>query len=328
MMRIMKKKIILAGGTGLMGRILAPHFRNEGYTVIVLTRGKDRSVNGIDHVHWDPEKPKDIHQHLEGAQAVLGLNGATVDSRYTKARKWQIMHGRICSTIALGDAIAQCEHPPQVWVQLSTATIYRHAEDRTMDQFTGEIGSGFSVEVARTWEAVARAAARSDRERTRLVLLRSAMVLSPLGGVLPRLAQLARIGLGGRNASGEQFVSWIHGKDLVRAIGFLIGTKAEGVYDLAAPEPVRDRVLMERIRAQVGAPFHFPKPEWMLELGAFLMRTETELILKSRRVVPTRLLREGFAFSFPGITSALVDLLGRKDDKAPVVGMTTMGTTT
>ncbi len=310
----MKKKIILAGGTGLIGRLLARHFRSEGYQVIVLTRGRDRSENGIEHVHWAPPGPIGLRDRLEGAAAVIGLNGASVDNRYTKANKWEIIHSRISSTIAIGDAIKRCIDPPELWIQLSTATIYRHAEDRPMDQFTGEIGNGFSVEVARTWEAVAQAALDPDRKRTRLVLLRSAMVLSTLGGVLPRLAALTRIGLGGRHGSGEQFVSWIHGKDLVRAIEFIMHSqKAEGVYDLAAPEPVRDRMLMEALRAHIRPWVHFPKPKWMLEVGAFFMRTETELILKSRRVVPTRLLQEGFEFDLPGITSALVDLLGRKE---------------
>ncbi len=190
---------------------------------------------------------------------MIGLNGASVDSRYTKARKWEILHSRISSTIALGDAIQRCSEPPVMWLQLSTATIYRHAEDRPMDQYTGEIGNGFSVEVARTWEAVAQAAVKSDRKRTRLVLLRSAMVLSPLGGVLPRLASLTRIGLGGRHASGEQFVSWIHGRDMVRAIEFILRSPdAEGVYDLAAPGPVRDRMLMEALRAHLRPWIHFP----------------------------------------------------------------------
>ena len=309
----MKKKIILAGGTGLIGRILARHFSSEGHQVIVLTRGRDRSENGIEYVHWDPGDPIGIRDRLEGAAAVIGLNGASVDSRYTPARKWEIIHSRIATTIAIGDAIGKCVDPPAVWLQLSTATIYRHAEDRPMDQYTGEIGTGFSVEVARTWEAVANAAIRGDRKRTRLVLLRSAMVLSTLGGVLPRLASLTRIGLGGRNGAGEQFVSWIHERDLARAIEFIMcSSGAEGIYDLAAPEPVRDRVLMEALRAHMHPPFHFPKPVWMLEIGAFLLRTETELILKSRRVVPTRLIGEGFEFDFPGITCALVDLLGRK----------------
>lgn len=309
----MKKKIILAGGTGLIGRLLAANFKELGHEIIVLTRGDDRLVNGITYRHCDPEDSDRIQECLQGAWAVIGLNGASVDSRYTKSRKWEIIHSRISSTIAIGDAIKRCSDPPEIWMQLSTATIYRHAEDRPMDQFTGEIGTGFSVEVARTWEAVANAAIQSGRKRTRLVLLRSAMVLSPLGGVLPTLASLTRIGLGGRHSSGEQFVSWIHGKDMVRAIEFIMRSPdAEGVYDLAAPEPVRDRMLMEALRAHLRPWIQFPKPKWMLEIGSFFMRTETELILKSRRVVPTRLLREGFQFQFPGITSALVDLLGRR----------------
>ena len=240
--------------------------------------------------------------------AVIGLNGATVDRRYNDKGKWRILHSRASSTLAIGDALARCSDPPQAWLQLSTATIYRHAEDRAMDQYTGELGEGFSVEVARTWEAVATSFALP---RTRTVLLRSAMVLSPLGGVLPRLVQLTRAGLGGRHASGEQYVSWIHAADLCRAVDhFISRPDASGVYDLAAPEPARDGYLMEQLRARYRPLIALPQPRWMLKLGAFLLGTETELILKSRRVVPTRLLREGFQFAHPGITEALLDLLG------------------
>lgn len=309
----MARRIIIAGGSGLIGSLLARHFADRKDDVIVLTRGKGRTSRGIQFVNWDPEDPKDLHELLNNAHIVIGLSGASVDSRYTKARKWEIMHSRLASTWAIGDAIGKCEHPPQLWLQAGTATIYRHAEDRPMDQFTGEPGKGFSVEVARTWEAAAKRSIEGCE--TRLVLLRMAMVLSNAGGVLPKLQQIVRMGLGGKHASGEQFVSWIHEKDLVRAIEHIMSSKTEGIYDLAAPEPVKDRLLMEMLRAQLRPWISFPKPRWMLEIGAWLMRTETELILKSRRVVPTRLLNEGFEFRYPGISTALVDLM-RKQQSA------------
>jgi len=304
-----QKHIVLAGGTGLMGRTLAEHFTRKGIPVIVLTRGKAGERKGVTYIQWDPEHPRDLEQHLNGAQAVFGLNGAIVDRRYNAKGKWTILHSRLSSTLALGDAIGRCSDPPEAWLQLSTATIYRHAEDRPMDQYTGEIGEGFSVEVARSWEAVTTS---FKLPNTRTVLLRSAMVMSPFGGVLPRLVQLTRAGLGGRHGSGEQFVSWIHADDLVGAVDHILGTKAEGIYDLAAPEPTRDGYLMEQLRARFRPLLALPQPKWMLEFGAFLLRTEPELILKSRRVVPTRLLREGFRFAHPGITEALVDLLGQE----------------
>ncbi|MEZ4738588.1 MAG: TIGR01777 family oxidoreductase [Flavobacteriales bacterium] len=312
---ISNKHIVLAGGTGLMGRILTAHFKAKGIPVIILTRGKNREVKGISHIQWDPEHPRDLEQHLNGALAVIGLNGATVDRRYNAKGKWRILHSRLRSTLALGDAIARCSDPPEAWLQLSTATIYRHADDRPMDQYTGELGEGFSVEVARSWEAVTKSFRLPS---TRTVLLRSAMVMSPFGGVLPRLVQLTRAGLGGRHGDGEQFVSWIHGNDLCRAMEHILQQKeAVGVYDLAAPEPARDGYLMEQLRARYRPLLALPQPRWMLELGAFFLRTETELILKSRRVVPTRLLREGFRFEHPGITEALVDLLGDHSQLKP-----------
>lgn len=299
--------IVLAGGSGLMGRILARHFLDRGIPVTVLTRGKGEERDGITYVKWDPERPRDLEQHLNGARAVIGLNGATVDRRYDAKGKWTILHSRLSSTLALGDAITRCKTPPEAWLQLSTATIYRHAEERAMDQYTGEIGEGFSVEVARTWEAVANS---FTLPATRRVLLRSAMVMSPLGGVLPRLVQLTKLGLGGRHASGEQYVSWIHAEDLCGAIDHILERPdVSGIYDLAAPEPARDGYLMEQLKSHCRAFIAIPQPTWLLRLGAFLLGTETELILKSRRVVPTRLIREGYRFKHPGITEALVDLL-------------------
>ena len=302
------KHIVLAGGSGLMGRILIPFFHRTGYSVLVLTRGRSRDTREAQYVHWDPERPRDLEQHLQGATAIIGLNGASVDRRYTARGQWTIMHSRLSSTLAIGDAIARCPEPPKVWVQLSTATIYRHAADRPMDQYHGELGEGFSVEVARSWEAVAGSFFLPG---TRLALLRCAMVMSAAGGVLPRLVQFTRLGLGGHHGHGEQYVSWIHASDLCHAVQHILDREeASGVYDLAAPEPTRDGYLMDQLCARLQPWLAVPKPRWMLELGAFFMRTETELLLKSRRVVPTRLQREGFQFRFPGITSALVDLLG------------------
>lgn len=307
----MKKPIILAGGSGLIGRLLAQHFKAQGHPVVVLTRGKARLAHEIEYRIWDPERAADLHLHMEGAYAVVGLAGATVDRRYNAKGKWEILHSRLRSTLAVGDAIARCSDPPELWLQLSTATIYRHAEDQAMDQYSGELGTGFSVEVARSWEAAAQSI---DLPHTRLAILRCAMVMSPLGGVLPRLVQLTRSGLGGRHGSGDQFVSWIHGHDLCRAVQHIMDRPdAVGVYDLAAPEPTRDGYLMAQLRARFRPWLALPQPKWMLELGAFLLRTESELVLKSRRVVPTRLLREGFTFRYPGITSALMELLPPHD---------------
>lgn len=303
----MDKPIILAGGSGLIGRLLARYLAHQGRNVVVLTRGHDDVRDGITFRHYDPEDPDTLLPHLDGAQAVVGLAGASVDRRYHARGKWNIMHSRIASTLALGDAIGKCSVPPRAWIQMGTATIYRHATDRPMDQYSGEMGHGFSVEVARTWEAVARSFAL---QRTRLVIMRCAMVLSPLGGVLPRLVQLTRLGFGGRHAGGEQYVSWIHAEDLCRAVEHVLDNDhARGIYDLAAPEPVRDGYLMAQLVANLRPLVAIPKPRWMLQAGAWMMQTEAELVLKSRRVIPTRLLREGFSFRFPGITAALMHLL-------------------
>lgn len=310
-------KVILPGGSGQVGTILARAFAADGHDVVVLSRGAS-SMRGVRVVPWDATSIGAWTRELDGADVVVNLAGRSVNCRYTAANRRAILESRVQSTRVLGEAIAHATRPPRVWLQSSTATIYDHRHDAPNDEATGHIGVDatrapdtwrFSLEVARAWEAAATDVARPH---TRLVLLRSAMVMSPdAGGVFDVLLGLGRRGLGGTSGDGRQFVSWIHDTDFVRAIQWLIAREVSGPVNLAAPHPLPNAEFMRGLRAAWGTRIGLPATRWMLELGAIAMRTETELVLKSRRVVPGRLLADGFAFTHPTWTEAARDLVGR-----------------
>lgn len=310
-------RVVLPGGSGQVGQILARHFHSKGDSVVVLSR---RAVpapwrvvpwDGLTHGTWTNE--------LENADLVLNLSGRSVNCRYTETNRTEIMQSRVQTTRVLGETIEQLTHPPRVWMNASTATIYRHSFDRPMDELTGEIDRDgahdpsswkFSIDVATSWEKQFFAAATPN---TRKIALRSAMTMSPdAGGVFDALLRLVRYGLGGASGSGKQFVSWIHEGDFVRAIDYLLlHEEIDGVVNIAAPGPLPNREFMRAIRKAWGTPIGLPASTAMLEFGAVFLRTETELILKSRRVVPGRLSRSGFRFDFPEWPAAACDLVQR-----------------
>jgi uncharacterized protein (TIGR01777 family) len=280
-------------------------FSAQGDEVVALVRRTDVAL-GVKQVLWDGETLGPWAAELEGAEAVINLAGRSVDCRYHAENRRQILESRLGSTRVLGRAIAECARPPAVWLNSSSATIYRHAEDRPMDEANGEIGSGFSVDVCLAWEAEAMAA---PAPKTRRVLLRTAMVLGRDGGVFVPFRLLARLGLGGTLAGGRQYMSWLHDADFARAIDWLIAHReVEGPVNLAAPNPIPNAEWMRLFRERFGPGIGLPAARWMLEIGAFFLRTETELLLKSRRVVPGRLLAGGFRFEHPTVASALDDL--------------------
>lgn len=305
-------RVIIAGGTGFLGQVLSAHLSQRGWEVIVLTRCPASAPGPVRYVGWDGRTEGDWCRLLEGAQAAVNLAGRSVDCRYHARNRRLILDSRLESTRVLGAAIARCAEPPPVWLNASTATIYRHTFGPPWDE-TGEIGAhpdakdAFSIEVAQAWE---RELEQANVPRTRKVALRTAMVLG-LGrnSVFPVLRRLARLGLGGALAGGRQFVSWIHELDFCRAIEWLFThDDLSGVVNVAAPNPVTNAELMRLVRRECGALFGLPAPRWLLELGAFFLRTETELVIKSRRVVPGRLLRSGFQFSFPELAGAIHEL--------------------
>ncbi len=312
-------KIVIPGGSGQIGGLLARHW-GEQHEVVILSRGGGRTgrpPRGVRSVAWDGATPGAWTAEVDGADVVVNLAGRSVDCRYTRRSRQEILDSRLRSTLAVGRAIAAARRPPPVWLQAATATIYDHRFDAPQDDVDGTIGAGhapapqswrFSVDVATQWE---NAAVRACPDGTRLVLLRSAMTMSPdRGGVFDVLSRLVRRGVGGPAASGRQFVSWIHGADFARALDFLIATdQLSGPINVAAPHPLPNADFMRALRAAWGVRGYLPSPRWLLELGALLLRTETELVLKSRRVVPRRLLEAGFEFRFPEWGPAVRDLV-------------------
>ena len=308
----MNGRIILAGGSGFLGRVLARELLSRGQEVMVLTRSPGNGQDGVNEVAWDGKTLGHWAKELDRAAAVINLAGRSVNCRYHARNRREILESRTHPTRVLGDAIARCASPPRVWLNASTATIYKHTFGPAWDE-AGDIGGTaavkdeFSVEVATAWE---RTFAEARTPATRKIVLRSAMVLGRgANSVFPTLRRLARLGLGGRMADGRQFVSWIHQDDFCRAIDWLLQREDfSGVVNLAAPNPVTNAEMMNTLCKVCRVPFGLPATRWMLEIGAFFLRTETELILKSRRVTPRQLLASGFQFRFPELRGALRDL--------------------
>ncbi len=308
-------KIVIPGGSGQVGTVLARAFHGDGHDVVILSRRPERRPWRV--VGWDGVRLDAWQREIDGADAVINLTGRSVNCRYNAANRQEILQSRITSTHVVGEAIARAARPPRVWLQAGTATIYAHRYDRANDEHSGVLGGGesgapstwrFSIDVARAWE---RAFEEAITERTRKVALRSAMTLSPdAGGVFDTLVGLVRRGLGGSAGDGRQYMSWIHYEDFVAAVRWLIDRdEIEGVVNVASPNPLPNAEFMRLLRDACGMPCGLPVRDWMLEIGAVFMRTETELILKSRRVVPARLLEHGFTFRFPSWDRAARDLV-------------------
>jgi uncharacterized protein (TIGR01777 family) len=315
-------RIVLPGGSGQVGRVLARYFQERGHHVTVLTRLP--YADTWQTVHWDGENPGPWTEYLEGADVCINLAGRSVNCRYHAANRAAIYNSRIHTTRLLGQVIARLADPPKVWLNASTATIYRHALDRPMDEATGELGGheligpnrhapdtwNFSIGVAKDWEAAFFAA---ETPRTRKVALRSAITLSPVAGnAFAVLLNLVQFSLGGAQGNGRQFVSWIHELDFARAVEFLIARDdVDGPVNLASPNPLPNREFMGVLREAWGIPNGLPAPALLIELAAIFLCTESELVLKSRRVVPGRLLDAGFRFKFPEWAEAAEDLVHR-----------------
>lgn len=300
-----------------MGQLVARNFSGAGDEVVILSRGDTVAAGRV--VPWDGRTLGPWAAEVDGADLVLNLTGRSVNCRYTAANLRAMMDSRVESTRVIGEAIARASRPPGVWLQMSTATIYAHRLDAPNDEATGTIGGHepgvpgyweYSVRIARRWE---EALADAPTSTTRKVALRTAMVMSPdRGGVFDVLLGLVRRGLGGAAAGGRQFVSWIHDRDFVQVVRFLHErADISGPVNVAAPAPLPQRELMRLLREEWGARVGLPATRWMLELGAWALRTDTELLLKSRRVVPGRLLEAGFAFAFPDWPAAAHDLVSR-----------------
>ncbi len=311
----MNRRIILAGGSGFLGQLLGEFLQPRGWEPVVLTRSPAARAK-FKELAWDARTLGDWAHALDGAEAVINLAGRSVNCRGTPANRLAIMNSRVESTRVLGEAIARCSQPPKTWLNSSTATIYKHSFDRPNDESstdfspTPEARDAFSVEVARAWE---QALDGAQARQTRKVALRITLVFGTVpGGVFQILRRLTRFQLGGRMGSGRQYVSWIHEEDFCRAVEWILEhPEMSGPVNLAAPHPVTNREMMETFRRVCGVSIGLPAAEWMLEVGAFFLRTETELMLKSRNVIPGKLLASGFSFCYPRMEEALRDLAGR-----------------
>lgn len=317
-------KIVIPGGTGQVGGVLRRALAARGDDVVVLSRRPEQLEAGVRHVVWDGRTLGPWAAELDGADAVVNLAGRSVSCRYTDANLRQMMSSRVDSTRVVGEAVAQAQRPPRTWLQMSTATIYADArsrdDDLPHDEATGVLGGEepdvplyweYSVRIARRWEA---AQAEADVPGTRRVALRTAMVMTPdRGGIFDYLSWMARVGLGGPVDGGRQYVSWIHGDDFVRVVELLLEREdVDGPVIVAAPDPVPQRDLMRSLRRAWGVPVGLPATRLMAEVGALALRTDTELLLKSRRVVPGRLLGAGFTFDHPTWDAAARDLVARR----------------
>jgi uncharacterized protein (TIGR01777 family) len=310
-------RILIPGGSGQAGHILARYFHQRGHSVTVLSRRPQAAPWRV--VHWDGATPGDWVRDLEQSDVCINLAGRSVNCRYSAANRHSIRESRIRTTQLLNKVIASSSRGPHLWLNASTATIYRHALDRPMSEADGELGGGepgvpetwqFSIEVAKAWE---EAFFSTSTPRTRKIAMRSAMIFSPdRGGVFDTFLTLVRFGFGGRQGLGTQFVSWIHEADFARAIDLLIADdKFGGIVNIASPNPIRNSDFMRALRQAWGIGAGVPAPGWILEIGAWLLRTESELVLKSRRVVPGRLIDAGFEFFFPQWAPAAQDLVAR-----------------
>ncbi len=311
-------KIVIPGGSGQVGTLLARAFLRDGHDVVILSRRPETSACRV--VEWDARRVGGWLSEVDGADVVINLAGRSVNCRYGKQNRQSIMDSRVKSTRAIGEGISRCTTPPRVWLQASTATIYSHRFDAPNDEASGVLGGReddvpetwkFSIDVATAWE---QAAVESVVPGTRQVLLRSAMTMSPdRGGVFDVLRRMALLGLGGTVGDGRQFVSWIHEQDFVNAIYWLIDREQfDGAVNLSSPNPLPYAEFMRHLRAACRVRFGLPAPGLLVECGTFLMRTESELVLKSRRVIPRRLLDSGFRFRYPDWSDAATELCRRK----------------
>ncbi len=310
-------KIVIPGGSGQVGVVLARAFQSDGHDVVVLSRQPASAPWRT--IEWDGKTIGPWTDEIEGADVVINLAGRSVNCRYNEENRRQMMDSRVDSTRIVGQAIASVSNPPRVWLQASTATIYAHRFDAPNDDMTGVIGGdepnapdkwNFSIEIAKAWE---QAIDESATPKTRKVLMRSAMTMSPdRAGIFDTMLGIVRAGLGGTAGSGKQYISWIHEHDFIRSVQWLIEhADLEGPINVASPHPLPNREFMRIFREAWGTRIGLPAMEWQLAIGAMFMSTETELILKSRRVIPKLLTDSGFTFEFPHWEDAARDLCRR-----------------
>ena len=314
------KKIILAGGTGFMGLEMTKYFGKEN-EIVILTRLVNEKTNrndydslsandlkNVSYIKWDGKTTGEWVKEMNEADLVINLAGKSVNCRYNEKNKNEIFDSRTDAVKAIGEAINKCDRPPSLWINASSATIYRHAMDRSQDEYTGEFHDDFSVQVCKRWE---KTFYDQLAPQTRKVALRMAITLGP-GGILIPYFNLLKFGLGGKQASGKQMYSWVHIEDTCRMIEWIYDHKEmSGTYNSSSPNPVTNEEFMRIFRKVTGHVIGLPAYKWVLQIGAPLIGTELELVLKSRWVLPTRILERGFQFKHPLLEKALFDIISK-----------------
>ncbi|TWR28169.1 TIGR01777 family protein [Mucilaginibacter achroorhodeus] len=303
-------KIILAGGAGSLGTKLAEYYSDKANEIVILSRKPKAPQGNIRTVVWDAKTAGDWIKELDGSDILINLCGKNVNCRYTDKNKAEILSSRLVPTRLLGEVIARSENPPALWLNAASATIYRHAEDRPQNEETGEIGYGFSIDVCKQWE---QTFFEQQTPKTRKVALRIGIVLSRNGGAFPALCNLVKFGLGGKQGDGRQYVTWVHEQDVAAITEWTYDhPEINGVVNVTSPNALPNTDVMRIIRDTYGIPVGLPSPKWLLEIGAALIGTETELVLKSRWVYPKLLLDSGYQFQYPEAAHAIHDLLSIK----------------
>lgn len=296
-------KIIIAAGTGFLGKNLEKYFTEKGNEVYILTRSPKRN----NEMYWNAKTLGEWKNILENADILINLAGKSVDCRYTEKNKKEIYSSRIDSTKVLQQAIDDCRNKPKVWLNASSATIYVHSETQLNTEENGIIGDDFSMNICKSWE---KEFFKAKTENLRKVALRTSIVLGNNGGAFPKLKMITKFGLGGKQGRGNQNVSWIHIEDFCRIVEYIIDHEnMSGAVNVTAPNPLSNKEFMMKLRKEMKAPFGLNAPVWQLEIASIFLKTETELLLKSRNVYPDKLMKSGFEFSYLEIDSAFKNLI-------------------
>lgn len=287
-------KIVIAGGSGYLGKLLTNHFKKDkANEIYILSRTPKLDTENVHYLVWDGNSKGYWTQFLEHTDVLINLTGKSVNCSYTAENKAEIYRSRLESTKVLCEVVQELKHPPKVFIQSSSATIYRHSEDKLMTEKNGEIGVDFSMDVCKKWEATFNS---YNLSKTKKVITRTSIVMGNSGGAFPLIKRMTKFGLGGKQGSGNQFISWITENDYVNAIEFLIHQES-GVYNLCAPNPIKNSEFQKVVRQKLKIPFGLNSPKWLLKIGSKIIGTETELLLKSRNVYPEKLLQKGFIFT-------------------------------
>lgn len=287
-------KIVIAGGTGYLGELLVKYYEKEKKNQIyILTRSQKLNKGNVYYIQWDGKSRGYWTALLEGADVLINLAGKSVNCRYNSENKKEIYESRLVSTALLCAIVQDLKNPPNVFIQSSSATIYKHSEEKLMTENLGEIGIDFSMDVCKKWEQVFNSYSFT---KTKKIITRTSIVLGQNGGAFPIMKKMTKLGLGGKQGNGNQYISWITEEDYVKAINFLIDQEA-GTYNICVPNPIRNKIFQKELQEKLSIPFGLNATKWMLKIGARIIGTETELLLKSRKVYPEKLLNLGFNFT-------------------------------